>query len=322
MLPSSVAHRRQPPAACQPVLHPPHLTSLHACTSALFACERRTNPPVSRELRTLSQNTRGYTPESEDPAKPVPACNGSQPVAPGTPNPLESKLTPENPWNVLCSIKYLTASLPVASLPPMATASPLRSPKREPIPIDARAADHLRYIRETMQSAGEFTAVPGWGGVAMGLTAIAAAFAASRQSTPRGWVTVWLVEAFVAIAIAAPAAATKAHRANAALFSGPGRRFLLSFAPPILVGGLLTIALFRAGAFAALPGVWLLLYGTAIVTGGAFSVRVVPLMGLCLMAFGAVALFVPPGWGDVLMAAGFGALQIGFGIWIARHHGG
>jgi hypothetical protein len=204
----------------------------------------------------------------------------------------------------------------------MATASPLRSPKREPIPIDARAADHLRYIRETMQSAGEFTAVPGWGGVAMGLTAIAAAFAASRQSTPRGWVAVWLIEAFVAIAIAAPAAATKAHRANAALFSGPGRRFLLSFAPPILVGGLLTVALFRAGAFAALPGVWLLLYGTAIVTGGAFSVRVVPLMGLCLMAFGAVALFVPPGLGDVLMAAGFGALQIGFGIWIARHHGG
>jgi hypothetical protein len=68
--------------------------------------------------------------------------------------------------------------------------------------------------------------------------------------------------------------------------------------------------------------VWLLLYGTAIVTGGAFSVRVVPLMGLCLMALGAVALFLPAGWGDVLMAGGFGAVQIGFGIWIARHHGG
>ncbi len=199
---------------------------------------------------------------------------------------------------------------------------PLRSPKPEPIPIDARAAEHLRYIRETMERAGEFTAVPGWGGVAMGITALTAAFFAARQPSPRAWLAVWLIEAFVAVAIAAPAAATKAHRANSTLFSGPGRKFLFSFAPPIIVGGLLTFALYNAGAMAALPGVWLLLYGTAIVTGGAFSVRVVPVMGLCLMSLGAVALFVPAAWGDAFMAAGFGLLQIGFGLWIARRHGG
>jgi hypothetical protein len=204
----------------------------------------------------------------------------------------------------------------------MATVSPLRSSKPEPIPIDARAADHLRYIRETMARAAEFTAVPGWGGVAMGLTAIVAALAAARQPTPRAWLAIWLVEAFVAVAIAGSTAATKAHRANAALFSGPGRKFLLSFAPPIIVGGLLTFALFNAGLHAALPGVWLLLYGAAIVTGGAFSVRVVPVMGLCLMTLGAIALFAPAAWGDPLMAAGFGVLQICFGFWIARHHGG
>jgi hypothetical protein len=204
----------------------------------------------------------------------------------------------------------------------MASAGPLPAPKREPIPIDARAADHLRYIRETMERAAEFTAVPGWGGVAMGITALAAAFVAARQASPRAWLAVWLIEAFVAVTIAAATAATKAHRANSRLFSGPGRKFLLSFAPPIVVGGLLTFALVHAGAFIALPGVWLLLYGTAIVTGGAFSVRVVPVMGLCLMALGATALFTPAAWGDVLMAAGFGVVQIGFGIWIARHHGG
>jgi hypothetical protein len=204
----------------------------------------------------------------------------------------------------------------------MALPGPLRSSNREPIPIDARAADHLRYIRETMESAAEFTAVPGWGGVAMGVTALAAAFVASRQATPRAWLSVWLVEAFVAVAIAAPAAATKAHRANSALFSGPGRRFVLSFAPPIVVGGFLTFALYQAGLFAALPGMWLLLYGTAIVTGGAFSVRVVPVMGLCLMLFGGAALFAPASWGDAFMAAGFGVVQMGFGWWIARHYGG
>src|SRR5262249_16940292 len=143
------------------------------------------------------------------------------------------------------------------------TPGPLRSPSRTPIPIDARAADHLRYIRETMERAAEFTAVPGWGGVAMGITALAAAFVASQQTTPRRWFAVWLVEAFVAVAIAAPTAATKAHRANSTLLSGPGRKFLLSFAPPIVVGGLLTFALFQAGALSILPGVWLLLYGTA-----------------------------------------------------------
>jgi hypothetical protein len=202
------------------------------------------------------------------------------------------------------------------------TPGPLRSPRREPIPIDARAADHLRYIRETMASAAEFTAVPGWGGVAMGITAMVAAFVASRQPTPQAWLIVWLVEAFIAVAIAAPAAATKAHRANSRLFSGPGRKFVLSFAPPIVVGGLLTYTLYQVGALAALPGVWLLLYGTAIVTGGAFSVRVVPIMGLCLMLLGAAALFMPAGWGDAFMAAGFGIVHVGFGWWIARHYGG
>lgn len=204
----------------------------------------------------------------------------------------------------------------------MPAPGPLRSPRTEPIPIDARAADHLRYIRETMERAAEFTAVPGWGGLAMGITAVAAAWVAHLQTTPSAWLAVWLIEAFVGVAIAAPAAATKAHRADSALFSGPGRKFVLSFAPPIFVGALLTLALFRAGEMTLLPGVWLLLYGTAIVTGGAFSVRIVPLMGLCIMLFGGAALLSPASWNDAWMAAGFGGVHIVFGAWIARRFGG
>jgi len=206
----------------------------------------------------------------------------------------------------------------------MAATGPLRTPtpNSAPIPIDPRVADHLKYIRETMEQAGEFTGVPGWGGVAIGVTAIVAAVIASRQHGNRAWLTVWLAEAFVAIAIAAPAVATKARRANTKLFSGPGRRFILSFAPPLFVGALLTYILASVGLFWALPGFWLLLYGTAIVTGGAFSVRAVPLMGLCLIALGTLALFSPIGWQDTLMAAGFGVVHIAFGFWIARHYGG
>src|ERR1700745_1862171 len=132
----------------------------------------------------------------------------------------------------------------------MPAVRPRRSPQAKPIPIDARSADHLRYIRETMERAAEFTAVPGWGGVTIGLTALAAALLASRQTTPPAWVAGWPAEAFVAVAIAAPAAASKARRANSSLFSGPGRKFVLSFAPPIIVGGLLTFVLFQRGVLA------------------------------------------------------------------------
>lgn len=203
----------------------------------------------------------------------------------------------------------------------MASPNPIRTP-RKAIPIDARAADHLRYIRETMENAAEFTAVPGWGGVAMGVTALGASWLAARQTTSRAWLTVWLAEVFVAVAIAASAAATKARRANSTLFTGPGRKFVLSFAPPIFVGGLLTFAMFNLGAISALPGVWLLLYGTAIVTGGTFSVRAVPILGLCMMLLGAFALFAPSHWGNYFMAAGFGVVHIAFGIWIALKYGG
>jgi hypothetical protein len=76
------------------------------------------------------------------------------------------------------------------------------------------------------------------------------------------------------------------------------------------------------GLVARLPGCWLLLYGTALASGGAFSVRVVPLMGLCFMALGVVAFAAPASWGQWLMAAGFGGLHIGFGLVIARRYGG
>jgi hypothetical protein len=202
----------------------------------------------------------------------------------------------------------------------MPALGPLRS--REPVALDAHAADNLRFIRETMESAAAFTAVPGWGGVAMGGTALAAAVVAALQTTPLGWLVTWLVEALLAVGIAGGAVAYKARRARMPLLSGPGRKFALSFAPPIAAGALLTFALFRGGSVAILPALWLLLYGTAVVTGGAFSVRVVPLMGLCFLALGAAAIFAPASWGNGFMAGGFGGLQILFGVIIARRYGG
>jgi len=101
---------------------------------------------------------------------------------------------------------------------------------------------------------------------------------------------------------------------------------VLGLLPPLFAGALLTAVLLVSGMVAllpgVLPGVWLLLYGTGVVTGGAFSVRTVPVMGLGFMALGAVALLAPPSWGDALLAAGFGGLHLLFGAVIAWRHGG
>jgi len=191
-----------------------------------------------------------------------------------------------------------------------------------PQPLHDRALDNLRFIRSTMERAGSFTAVPGWGMVTVGVTALVATWIAARQVLAATWLAVWLGEAVLGVIIGGVAMVRKARVANDPLLSGPGRRFGLAFLPPIVVGALLTIALHAAGLFAAMPGTWLLLYGTAVATAGAYSVRVVPLMGVCFMLLGAAALFAPGGWWPWFMAAGFGGLNIIFGLIIARRYGG
>jgi hypothetical protein len=199
---------------------------------------------------------------------------------------------------------------------------PFRS-RPAPAPgIHEHAIENLRFIRETMERSGSFTAVPGWGGVAMGVTALGAAVLAERARTPGGWLAIWCAEAILAVAVGIYAIRRKVQAARAPLLTAPAQKFATSMAPPLLAGALLTVVLFRAGLSAALPGLWLMLYGAGVITGGAFSVRIVPVMGIGLMACGVLALFAPPRWGDAFMAIGFGGLQIAFGIIIARRFGG
>ena len=182
--------------------------------------------------------------------------------------------------------------------------------------------DNLRYIRLAMERAGSFTAVPGAGGVFMGATAMAAAWIAASQPSANGWLAVWLSEAVLALLIGIVAAARKASLARMPLLSAPGRKFIAAFVPSMAAGALLTFVLFRDQTIAVLPGVWLLLYGASVVSGGAASVRIVPLMGSAFMAAGAVALLAPARWGNPLLAAGFGGLHILFGVIISVKYGG
>jgi len=194
-------------------------------------------------------------------------------------------------------------------------------PAPEPLELHAHAMDNLRYIRQTLERAGSFTAVPGLGGVVMGCTALVAAWLSGRQASSGEWLRVWTPEAGLALLIGIAGAALKSRRFKLSLLSGPGCKFIAGFAPAMLAGAVLTAVLFRTGIPGLLPGVWLLLYGAAIVSGGYSSVRVVPLMGACFMLSGVAALLLPD-WNNLLLAGGFGGLHVVFGIVIAVKYGG
>ena len=205
----------------------------------------------------------------------------------------------------------------------MTSVRPLRpAPPEEPSSLHGRAMDNLAFIRNTMEAAGAFTAVSGWGMVAIGVLAIVVAFVASLQKTATDALNIWLAAAVLSPAIMMWAMVRKSRSAKMPLLSGPGRKFVLSFSPAMFVGALLTLVLYRAGFVEAIPGVWLLLYGAGVVAGGAFSVKIVPVMGLCFMAAGVVSLFAPVAWSHAILGAAFGGLHIAFGIPIARSYGG
>jgi hypothetical protein len=189
-------------------------------------------------------------------------------------------------------------------------------------PPSREVLDQLEYIRQTMEGATSFTAVPGWGMVLLGTTALATALLARSIESQTNWVLLWLGEAFAAAVISLIAMVKKTGSLEKLASNIPARRCALSLVPPLAAGGVLTVVMMNAHLYRALPGMWLMLYGVAVVTGGAFSVRVIPVMGICFALFGTAALGFPASWANAAMGAGFGGLHIFFGLWIARRHGG
>jgi len=197
-----------------------------------------------------------------------------------------------------------------------------RKTARPAASVGPSALEHLQVIRQTMELSAAFTAVPGWGFCAMGVTALIAAPIALRQASPDGWLAVWLAEALIATTVALVTMHQKATRLGTEMLSTAGRRLFIGLLPALAAGGLLTVALMWSGPLRLIPGVWLVLYGVAVMQAGAFSVRTVPAMGASFVALGALALPLPWFWANVLLGAGFGLLHIGFGVFIARRHGG
>lgn len=198
----------------------------------------------------------------------------------------------------------------------------LKPSDSEPVFLPDRAMENLQFIRQTMERATTYTGVSGMGQILVGTTALLAVWASAQQQLVAHWIFVWLAEAVVSIVISLLMMAKKSRRLKLPMWSETARRFLLSFTPPMLAGALLTTVLYQNGFSDLIPGIWLLLYGTAVIAGGTYSVPVVPVMGLCFMLLGTLALIGPVSWGQNMLALGFGGLHILFGVWIARKYGG
>lgn len=193
--------------------------------------------------------------------------------------------------------------------------------ERPTIDLHRRAAENLRYIRETMERATAFTAISGSGYVVVGLTAIAATLLAATQETQAAWLAVWVTELLLAGVLSVGMTVRKARAMGVPLRSHTGRKLILAFSPPMAVGAVLTVAIGLGGGHDLLPGIWLSLYGAGVMTGGAYSVRAIPLMGAAFILLGSIALLVPAA-GDLLLGIGLGGLHIGFGALVWRRYGG
>lgn len=182
------------------------------------------------------------------------------------------------------------------------------------------AKETLAYIRRTMESATSFTAVSGWGLVAVGFVGLMAAWLA-RNGNHDADLRIWLPTAAVSILIASISNVAKAKRTDVPIWSGAIRRVVWVIAPALVAGGVLTLALVRDGATDLLPGMWLALYGAGVAAGGEFSIRAIRWMGIAFLVLGAAGL-LRPDWGLPLLAAGFGGLHIVIGVNIVVRHGG
>jgi hypothetical protein len=195
-------------------------------------------------------------------------------------------------------------------------------PDTQPRSVSSQAADNLTFIRSAMERSSTFTAVPGIGGVLTGVIGLIAAGVGARQPTADRWLGTWLVAALVAAIVELVAMTRKAHRAGITLTGTNARRFAMAIAAPMVAGAAITYELWTVGNFTVMAPAWLLLYGAGVLTGGMFSVRVVRAIGVCFMMLGIAAILTPPEWGNLWLGIGFGGLHVGFGVYIARHHGG
>lgn len=186
-----------------------------------------------------------------------------------------------------------------------------------------RAEADLAFVRGVLARSHQFTAVPGLGGVLMGVTALAAAVLAAMQPTQGRWLVVWLSELVVAFAIGLITLIRKARRSGTPLSGSPARRFALGIMPSVVVGAMLTYAAIHANAWELLAPIWLCCYGLGVLGAGAASaVPPVLMLGTTFVVVGLLAILTPPAWNNLWLGVGFGCAHVCVGAMVMRRHGG
>lgn len=198
--------------------------------------------------------------------------------------------------------------------------------------LHEKAMENLDFIRNTLACSTPFTSVSGWGLLAMGLYSLGGGWVASWRLNYDWWINCWVTIGVGGFLMGLVAMIWKMKQEPRPVRAYAIRRFAFSLFPPILAGAILTEVFYERHVDALLPGMWLMLYGAGVTTGGAFSIRVLPLMGLLFMLLGSLSFLpavegLPPLLGslmasDLFMMAGFGVLHILFGIIIIRKYGG
>jgi hypothetical protein len=194
-----------------------------------------------------------------------------------------------------------------------------------PVPIESRALGTLSYIRASIDAAGAL-AVPGMAGIVLGSVGTVTAMLVSVPMFRDHWLAAWLIASVIAFVLAGALMAKQAARRGNPLFSGPFRKFVLCLAPSLLGGAALTLVLWQAQLERVIPGMWLLLYGCAVIPASTVTtstnLRLIAAMGAAFIVLGAITFWLPASLHTVALGAGFGGLHLLIGILIGRaNHG-
>jgi hypothetical protein len=199
------------------------------------------------------------------------------------------------------------------------TVIPLHS--EAPAAIESRALGTLAYIRASIESSSSMD-VPGMSGIVMGIVGLLAAVVVSLPRWAPHWLGIWLGAVVIALTFGGALVARQIGLSGHAGYWGPARKFLLCLCPALLAGAVLTWVLYAVGAAGVIPGMWLLLYGCAVLSASTVTsagiTRLVGIMGALFVALGAITFTLPAGTHTAMLGLGFGVLHIVFGLLIGR----
>jgi hypothetical protein len=191
----------------------------------------------------------------------------------------------------------------------------------EAVPIESRALGTLAYIRTSIESSSSMD-VPGMAGIVMGIIGLLAAIVVSLPRWGAHWLGIWLAAAAIALVLGGAMVARQIVQRGHARYLGPVRRFLLCLCPALLAGAVLTAVFGTSGMTNVIPGMWLLLYGCAVLSASTVTTagiaRLICIMGALFVALGTMTFALPTTAHTAMLGLGFGVLHIIFGCLIGR----